>query len=58
MRRNSEPFKLLSGVVSDPGRKFPHNEEVKVGLLSKSGNPAITPNSFSDSNELRRLIRV
>jgi hypothetical protein len=41
MRRNSEPFKLLSGVVSDPGRKFPHNEEVKVDLLSQSGNPAI-----------------
>jgi hypothetical protein len=33
MRRNSEPFKLLSGVVSDPGRKFPHKEEVKVDLL-------------------------
>ena len=58
MRRNSEPFKLLSGVASDPGRKFPHNEEVKGDLLSQSGNPAISPNSFSDSNELPRLIRV
>jgi hypothetical protein len=35
MRRNSEPFKLLSGVVSDPGRKFPHNAEVKEDLLSQ-----------------------
>jgi hypothetical protein len=37
MRRNSEPFKLLNGVVSDPGRKFPHNEAVEVDLLSQSG---------------------
>jgi hypothetical protein len=57
MRLNSKPFKLLSGVMSDPGRKFPHNEEVKEFSLHGLTQPERQSRyhsgpSFSASNEL------
>jgi len=57
MRPNSKPFKLLSGVVSDPRRKFPHNEEAKEFSLYGLTQPERQSHyhsglSFSDSNEL------